>query len=209
MKHVEFVHLPDNRALVVMITEDGLVENRIIEIPAGMPPSSLVEAGNYLNSRLSGQTLADAKLRILEELGHHKVNLDTLAEKVVESGLGVWSNNEQGRALIIKGQSNLLQNVTVEEDLNRIRDLFGILDTKERLMTLLDASISADCVQIFIGAENSLFSLAGCSLVVAPYQNSKQQILGAIGVVGPTRMDYGKIIPLVDYTAKLVGRLLG
>jgi heat-inducible transcriptional repressor len=209
LKHIEFVNLNTGRALLILITEDGLVENRLIEVPVGIPPSILVEASNYLNSRLTGRTLSDAKRLIFEELIEHRAHLDTLTSKVVETGIGVWSEGDQGGSLIVKGQSNLLTNVTVVEDLNHIRDLFTVLDTKETLVHLLDASIKAEGVQIFIGAENSLFSLSGCSLVVAPYKNARQHILGAIGVVGPARMNYGKIIPLVDYTAKLVGQLLG
>lgn len=209
LKHVEFVSLSAGRAILVLITEDGVVENRLIEVPVGIPPSILIEASNYLNGRLAGRTLSDAKRIIFEELKQHKAHLDILTAKVVETGIGVWSEGDQGGSLIVKGQSNLLSNVAGFEDLDHIRDLFMVLDTKETLIQLLDASIQAEGVQIFIGAENSLFSLSGCSLVVAPYKNSRQHILGAIGVVGPTRMNYGKIIPLVDYTAKLVGQLLG
>lgn len=208
LKHVEFVSLSAGRAMLVMITEDGLVENRLIEVPVSIPSHVLVEASNYLNAQLAGRTLADAKRIVFEELKQHKANLDTLTSKVVNAGIAVWSESDHGGSLIVKGQSNLLSNVTVVEDLNQIRDLFTVLDTKETLVQLLDASIQAEGVQIFIGAENNLFSLTGCSLVVSPYKNSRQHILGAIGVVGPTRMNYGKIIPLVDYTAKLVGKLL-
>lgn len=208
LKHVEFVSLNAGRAILVLITEDGVVENRLIEIPIGIPSTVLIEASNYLNNRLTGRTLTDAKRMVFEELKQHKAHLDTLTAKVVETGIGVWSEGDKG-SLIVKGQSNLLNNVTVMEELDNIRDLFTVLDTKETLVQLLDASIKAEGVQIFIGAENNLFSLSGCSMVVAPYKNSRQHILGAIGVVGPTRMNYGKIIPLVDYTAKLVGHLLG
>jgi heat-inducible transcriptional repressor len=209
LKHIEFVHLGPGRALVVLISEDGLVENRIIEIPTGLPPSALTEATNYLSARLIGRTLAEAKTTILEELKQHRAHLDDLTTKVVEDGIGVWTGDERGGSLIIKGQANLLEGVTEVEKLTQIRDLFTALDTKETLVNLLDASIKADGIQIFIGAESQLFSLSGCSMVVAPYRNTCRQIVGAIGVVGPTRINYGKIIPLVDYTAKMVGRLLG
>jgi heat-inducible transcriptional repressor len=208
LKHLEFVHLGIGRALVVLITEDGVVENRLIEIPAGILPSTLVEATNFLNSLLIGKTLSEAKRILFEELTQHKAHLDDIAANVVEAGLGVWSGDGHKSSLIVKGQSHLLNNVTLEE-LNHIRDLFAILDTKETSAKLLDAAIQAEGVQIFIGSENHLFSLSGCSMVVSPYKNSRQQIVGAIGVIGPSRMNYGKIIPLVDYTAKMVGRLLG
>lgn len=209
LKHIEFVNLGVGRALVVLITEDGVVENRLFEIPTGLPPSVLVEATNYLNSRLTGKTLSEAKRVIFDELKGHKKDLNDLASNVVETGLGVWTGEGQTSSLIIKGQSNLLNNVTVVEELDRIRDLFSILDTKETMVKLLDASIHAEGVQIFIGSENNLFGLSGCSMVVSPYKNSRQQIVGAIGVIGPTRINYSKIIPLVDYTAKMVGKLLG
>lgn len=208
LKHVEFVLLGVNRALIVMITEDGVVENRILEIPSGIPPSSLRDAAHYLNARLVGLTLSEAKNVLFHELLAERQTLDTLTNRLVEEGVAAWSGENTG-SLIVRGQSNLLNNVTLVEDLDRVRELFSVLETKESLVQLLDASIQADGVQIFIGSENALFNHSGCSLVVAPYRNAKEKIIGAIGVVGPTRMNYGKIIPLVDYTAKLVGRLLG
>ncbi len=209
LKHLEFVNLGPERALVVLINQDGVVENRLIEVPKGITPSILNEAANYISSRLLGRTLNQAKTIINEELTHHQAHLNELTAKVVAAGLAVWAGGEQGGSLIVKGQSNLLNDVTQVDDLNQIRDLFQILDTKEVLHQLLDASIKADGIQIFIGAENNLFKLSGCSLVVSPYHNSRQQIVGAIGVIGPARMNYGRIIPLVDYTAKMIGRLIG
>ena len=209
LKHIEFVSLSPGKALVVIISQDGIVENRLIEVPKGVSPSVLVQATNYLNSHLEGKTLAQANALINEELGQHQAHLNTLATKVVEAGIAVWAGGQQGGSLIVKGQSNLLHGLTEVNELEQIRNLFDILDTKESLRSLLDASIKAEGVQIFIGAENNLFTLSGCSLVVAPYHNSRQQIIGAIGVVGPARMNYGKIIPLVDYTAKMVGSLIG
>lgn len=209
LKHLEFVSLGHERALLVMITEDGVVENRILDIPPHMPSSVLVSATNYLNARLVGRTLSDAKTLLFQELSQDKERLDSLTQKIVEEGIAVWETGDQTGSLIVRGQANLLSNVTVMDDLSQIRDLLTVLDTKKTLVSLLDASIQADGVQIFIGAENNLFTHTGCALVVSPYKNFQGKIIGAIGVVGPTRMNYGRIIPLVDYTAKTVGRLLG
>ena len=212
LKHIEFVSLGPGRALVVLISVSGVVENRIIDVPAGMPASSLVEASNFLTSRLRGRTLEEAQTEVLRELEEQRAELDNLTTRVVERGLASWAGPQgagKGGALILRGQSQLLEDVTALEDLERIRQLFAMLETKDTLVRLLDLAGDAEGVQIFIGAENELFGLAGCSMVIAPYSNSQQQIVGAIGVIGPTRIDYARIIPMVDYTAKVIGRLVG
>jgi heat-inducible transcriptional repressor len=209
LKHLEFVHLGPGRALVVLVTEDGLVENRVIEVPLGLPPSALVSAGNYLNARLVGRTIEEARADIQEEIGSHKVQLDELTSRIVSTGLASWAGGDGESALIVRGQANLLEDVTALTDLERLRSLFEMLETKETVLRLLDASKKAEGVQIFIGAESHLFGVAGCSLIIAPYQNSREQIVGAIGVIGPTRINYARIIPMVDYTAKMIGRLIG
>ena len=208
LKHIEFVHLGPGRALVVMVTEDGLVENRIIDVPFGLPPSSLVEATNYMSARLVGRTLNEARFGVLTELEQHRAELDALTSKVVEAGLATWAGEKKGGALIIRGQANLLDEVTALSDLERIRALFAALETKEAMVRLLEAADLAQGVQIFIGAQNELFGLAGCSMVIAPYRNSREQIVGAVGVIGPTRINYARIIPMVDYTAQVIGRIL-
>lgn len=208
LKHVEFVGLGPDKALVVLITEDGLVENRVIKLPNSLPPSALVEATNYLSSRLAGKSLKQAKEAIFNELSQHKADLDELASKVVEDGLAIWAGGEEGGSLIVKGQANLLGGLSETQDLEQIRTLFETLEAKESMVKLLDESIGADGVQIFIGAENGLFNLSGCSAIVSPYHNSQDKVVGAIGVIGPTHMNYGKIIPLVDYTAKLIGKMI-
>jgi heat-inducible transcriptional repressor len=210
-KHIEFVNLGPGRALVVMVTEGGLVENRVIDVPVGMPPSALVNAGNYLNARLMGRTLDEARSSITEEITAQRAQLDELTTKVVAAGLATWSAAASGSKdgyLIVRGQANLLGDVTAIEDLERIRALFQALDTRDSMLRLLEATNKAEGVQIFIGAENELFSVAGCSVVIAPYTNAREQIVGAIGVIGPTRINYARIIPMVDYTAKVIGRLL-
>jgi heat-inducible transcriptional repressor len=209
LKHVEFVNLSPGRILVVLITEDGLIENRIIEVPPGIPPSSLIEAGNYLNSRLAGKTLNEAKTKILGELEENRSELNLLSADVVEKGLAIWAGKGASTSLIVRGQSNLLQDVRHVDELNRLRTLFDALDTQEELVELLDAAIAAQGVQIFIGSENNLFSLSGCSLIVSPYSADQGRVVGAIGVIGPARLNYSRIIPMVDYTAKLISKTIG
>jgi heat-inducible transcriptional repressor len=209
LKHIEFVLLGPGRALVVLVFASGAVENRIIDVPAGMPASSLVEASNYLSARLVGRTIDQGLADIRAELAEHRAQLDELTSRVVELGLATWATDDRGGALIVRGQAQLLEDIGGLEDLERIRQLFAALETKEALMRLLDLTGAAQGVQIYIGAENELFSLAGCSVVIAPYTNSQQKIVGAIGVVGPTRINYARIIPMVDYTAQVIGRIVG
>ncbi len=209
LKHIEFVNLGPGRALVVLVTEDGLVENRVLEVPLGMPASTLQTASNFLNAKLIGRTLDEARKAVTLEMDEQKTQLDELSSRVVEAGLATWAGSGSTGHLIVRGQAKLLDDVTALSDLERIRALFEALETKEATLRLLDAANKAEGVQIFIGAENTLFSHAGCSLIIAPYQNSREQIVGAIGVIGPTRINYARIIPMVDYTAKVIGRLLG
>jgi heat-inducible transcriptional repressor len=209
LKHLEFVHLGPGRALVVLVTEDGLVENRVIEIPPGVPPASLVSASNYLNARLVGHTLDETLAEIQAEIDSNRAQLDELTRKLVEAGLASWAGGHDGRTLIVRGQANLLEDITALADLERLRAIFEMLETRETMMRLVEASKQGEGVQIFIGAENHLFGIAGCSMVIAPYQNSRARVVGAIGVIGPTRINYARIIPMVDYTAKMIGRLIG
>jgi heat-inducible transcriptional repressor len=208
LKHIEFVPLGPGRALVVLITDDGLVENRLLELPPEVPASALVEDGNFLNARLVGRTLEDARSAVLIEIESKRTQLDELTQKVVSAGLATWAGGKGGQ-LIVRGQQHLLEDVTVLTDLDRIRALFEALETREQLLKLLDLTNHAEGVQIFIGAQSELFSVSGCSMIVAPYTNSADRIVGAIGVIGPTRMNYARIIPMVDYTAKVIGRLIG
>ena len=212
LRHIEFVNLSPGRTLVVLVTEGGIVENRIIQTPRALPPSALVEATNFLSTRLVGRTIGEAYDEIMGELDAHRAQLDELTTRVVESGLAIWAGDGatsgEGGSLIVRGQSHLLEDVNAIADLEQIRALFEALATKEEMLKLLSLTDTAEGVQIFIGADNSLFSLAGCSLIVGPYQNSSETIIGAIGVIGPTRMNYAHIIPMVDYTSKLISRLL-
>src|SRR3546814_664104 len=182
------------------VCSSDLVENRIIDVPAGLPASSLVEASNYLSARLTGRTLEEAQAEVLKELEQQRAELDQLTQRVIERGLASWGGSQSGKggALILRGQSQLLEDVNALEDLERIRQLFNLLETKDSLIRLLDLTGAAQGVQIFIGAENELFGLAGCSMIIAPYSNSQQKVVGAIGVIGPTRIDYARIIPMVE-----------
>ena len=210
LKHIEFVSLGPGRALVVIVNQDGLVENRVIDLPLGMPASSLIEASNFFSAHVAGRTLGEAQERVRTQIAAERAELDQLSRSVVEAGLATWSNAGIGDdVLIVRGQANLLEDVTGVADLERIRALFQKLETNEALLSLIEATEGAEGVQIFIGADNELFSLAGCSVIIAPFSNSEEKIVGAIGVVGPARMNYGRIIPMVDYTAKIVGRVIG
>ncbi|MCH7550776.1 MAG: heat-inducible transcriptional repressor HrcA [Proteobacteria bacterium] len=213
LRYIEFVNLSPGRALVVLVTESGIVENRVIQTPRGMPPSALVEATNYLSARLVGRTLSEGYEEIIAELDSHRAELDELTARVVESGLAMWAGDGAGGgqqgSLIVRGQAHLLEDVTAVADLEKIRALFTALETKEEMLKLLSLTDTAEGVQIFIGADNTLFNLAGCSMIVGSYKNAEETIIGAIGVIGPTRMNYAHIIPMVDYTSKLISRLLG
>jgi len=208
-KQVEFVILSGNRALAVMVTESGLVENRVISVPAGMTQSGLTQAANYLNSRLAGHMLDEVRSSIQTELDEHRAELDELTTKVVEEGIATWSSEQREKAsLIVRGRANLIDDVTALTDLERIRHLFDAFDTKTDFIRLLESTDKAEGVQIFIGAENDLFGSTECSMIVAPYRDAESRFIGAIGVIGPTRINYGRIIPMVDHTAGIIGRML-
>ena len=209
LKHIEFVPLDPGRALVVLVGEDQHVENRVINLPPGLPPSALIEAANYLNAHVRGLSMDEARARIEQQLASARAELDALTKKVIEAGLAEWSGLSGDRqSLIVRGQSNLLKDLTAIEELERIRKLFEDLETKNDLIQLLGLAERAEGVRIFIGAENKLFSMSGSSLIVAPFQDNTRKVVGVLGVIGPTRLNYARIIPMVDYTAKLVGRLL-
>jgi len=206
LKHVEFVAVAPGKALVIMVSEDGQVENRIIDTPAGLPVSALSEASNYLGARLRGRTIDAARAEILAELDSEKLQLDALTAKVVAEGLATIAGPE--KVLIVRGQSHLLDSVGAQEDIERIRSLFDDIERKADLIQLMELAKDGEGVRIFIGSENRLFSLSGSSIVAAPYANAQGKIVGVIGVLGPTRLNYGRIIPMVDHTAKVIGRLL-
>ena len=209
IKHVEFLPLSTSQALVVLVFADGHVENRLFKPPPGQTPSSMKEAANFLNALMEGNTLSEAKKLIKNEIDFRRQELDTLARDLVKSGLALWEDTEERHErLIVKGRANLLNESSQQEDLDRIKNLFDDLERKRDIADFLELTEKGEGVRIFIGSENKLFSLTGSSLVVSPYMNSDRKIIGAVGVIGPTRLNYGRIVPVVDYTAQLVGKMI-
>jgi heat-inducible transcriptional repressor len=193
----------------VLVAEDGQVENRIVSLPKGLPTSALTEATNFLNARIRGRTLSDAKFELENALEASRAELDQLTQKIVAAGLASWSGGEsEERKLIVRGHANLLEDLNALEDLERVRLLFDDLETKRGLVDLLGRAELAEGVRLFIGSENKLFSLSGSSTIITPYKDGAGRILGVIGVIGPTRLNYARIIPMVDYTAKVVSKML-
>ena len=209
IKHIEFVSLSPDRALVVLVYSNGDVENRLFTPPVGQTPSAMREAANFLNAVLEGRTLSELLSTIQHDVDLRRQEIDSLAQELVTQGLAVWqTQGDDNERLIVRGRGNLLESEAHEEDLERIRNLFDDLERKRDIAEFLELTEQGDGVRIFIGSENKLFSLTGSSLVVSPYMNSERKIVGAIGVIGPTRLNYGRIVPLVDYTAQLVGKLI-
>lgn len=210
VRHAEIVAIGPGQALLVLVFEDNQVENRIISTPRDLPASALSEAANYLNARFKGKTLAEARAAATDVLARDRAELDVATAKLVESGLAEWSGEDptHGRSLIVRGRGNLLGDQQAVADLERARRLFDDLEKTRELIQVLDLAKAGDAVRVFIGSENPLFSLSGSSLIVAPYMNAERRIVGALGVIGPTRLNYARVIPVVDYTARVVGRLL-
>jgi heat-inducible transcriptional repressor len=208
LKNIEFVRLEPERALVVMVSEDGQVENRVVNLPIGMPTSALTEASNFLNARIRGKTLAEVRSDLEKARAAAQAELDALTQKVIDEGLASWAGGDD-RQLIVRGQAHLLEDLKVIEDLERVRLLFDDLESRRDVIDLLGRAETADGVRIFIGSENKLFSLSGSSTIMAPYHDRAGRIVGVIGVIGPTRLNYARVIPMVDYTSKVVSKLLG
>jgi heat-inducible transcriptional repressor len=215
LKHVEFVNFAPGRALVILVGVDGSVENRLIETPLGLPPSALIEAGNYLSAKLQGRTLETAKDEIFAEIESERAELDRLTARIVAEGIATLSarprdadGSGSDKILIVRGASNLLEDIEAQSDLQRVRTLFDDIERKNDLIALLELAREGEGVRIFIGSENRLFSLSGSSLVAAPCADAKGKVVGVLGIIGPTRLNYAHIVPMVDYTARVVGRLL-
>jgi heat-inducible transcriptional repressor len=209
LKHIEFVRLEPERALAVLVSEDGQVENRVLNIPAGLPSNVLTEAGNFLNARIRGKTLADLRSDMQTAVNEGQAELDQLTQKIISAGLASWSGGENDdRKLIVRGHANLLEDLHALDDLERVRALFDALETQRGVIDLLGRAERGEGVRIFIGSENKLFSLSGSSTIIAPYRDTKGSIVGVLGVIGPTRLNYARVIPMVDYTARVVSRLL-
>jgi heat-inducible transcriptional repressor len=210
IKHIEFVPVGGDQALVVLVFEDGHVENRLFKPPPGQTPSSMREAANFLNALVAGKTLSELRRTMTEDIASRRQELNSLAATLVEKGLAIWEGTgDTSDRLIVRGRSNLLGDDTHAEELERIKVLFDDLERKRDIAEFLELTEEGAGVRIFIGSENKLFSLSGSSLVVSPYMNADRKIVGAVGVIGPTRLNYGRIVPIVDYTAQLVGKLLG
>ena len=210
LKHVEFVRLEPERALVVLVAEDGQVENRVLNVPVGLPTSALTEASNFLNAHIRGRTIAEAKGELEGALQARQAELDELTQRIVATGLASWSGGgNDERKLIVRGQAHLLEDLKALADLERVRLLFDDLETRREVIDLLGRAEQAEGMRIFIGSENKLFSLSGSSTIVAPYHDASGRIVGVLGVIGPTRLNYARVIPMVDYTAKVVSKLLG
>jgi heat-inducible transcriptional repressor len=209
IKHIEFVSLSSDQGLVVLVFSDGQVENRLFALPPGHTPSALREAANYLNARVAGQTVSGLRANIEQEVAERRRDIDEAANRLIDAGLAVWDDGSSGtERLIVRGRANLLAEGAGAAELERIRMLFDDLERKRDIAEFLELAETGDGVRIFIGSENKLFSLSGSSLVVSPYMNADRKIVGAVGVIGPTRLNYGRIVPIVDYTANLVGRII-
>jgi heat-inducible transcriptional repressor len=208
LKHIEFVRLDPARALVVLVSDDGSVENRLLDLPPGLPGSALVEASNFLNARIAGRTLAELRSEIERRRAEMTGELDALTAKLVEAGLATSVGGGEGRQLIVRGQANLLEDLRAAEDLERIRLLFEDLETQTDVIDLLTRAEGGEGVRIFIGSENRLFSMSGSSMIAAPFRDGSQKIVGVVGVIGPTRLNYARIVPMVDFTARVVSSLL-
>ncbi len=208
IRHIEFVSLAPERALVVLVFSSGQVENRVFVPPPGQTPSSMREAANFLNALAEGKTLSELRATIGREIAQRRQQIDSLAKALVESGLALWEPGDEPERLIVRGRANLIESSTESIDLERLRSLFDDLERKRDIAEFLALAETGEGVRIFIGSENKLFSLSGSSLVVSPYMNADRKIIGAVGVIGPTRLNYGRIVPIVDYTAQLVGRLV-
>ncbi len=208
--HIQFVRLDSAKVLLILVYQDNEVENRILQVPAGLPASALEQASNYLNAHVVGLTITEAERIINKDMELARQSLDKLTSELVASGMARWSSdNVDERNLIVRGRSNLIEKADGLENLDLIKQLFDDLETKKELVNLLDLADNAEGVRIFIGAENNLFSMSGSSLVVSPYHDEDKNVIGVLGVIGPTRLNYGRIVPVVDYTAKMVGKLIG
>ena len=208
LRQLGFVPLGPGQALVVMVGSDGTVENRVIDIPAGITASALSEVGNYVSSRLSGLTLQEARARLSKEIGDGRAMLDSVAQELIDRGLALWSEDGTQRpVLIVRGQANLIDQ-SAAADLERVRQLLDELEGKEEIARLLDSARAGQGMKIFIGSENKLFALSGSSVIAAPYRGSDGKVVGVVGVIGPTRLNYARVVPMVDFTAQALSRLM-
>jgi len=208
LQHLQLVPLAPGRALAVLVGADGGVENRVVELPIGLAPGALEQASNYISAHLSGRTLAEAARAMRAEIAAGKTALDSASRDLVERGLAVWSQDAAQRpVLIVRGQANLLDEGALT-DIERVRQLLDDLENRQSVADLLDAAREAEATRIFIGAENRLFSLSGSSVIASPYRDRDGRVVGVVGVIGPTRLNYARLVPMVDFTAQSLGKLI-
>ncbi|HYJ29078.1 MAG TPA: heat-inducible transcriptional repressor HrcA [Allosphingosinicella sp.] len=208
LKQLGFVQLSPQQALAVMVGSDGSVENRVIDLPPGVTASALAEVGNYVSARLSGLTLQQARGRLADEISQGKAALDEAAGELIDRGLAIWSEDSDRRpVLIVRGQANLVE-TGAAADLDRVRQLLEELEGKEEIVRLLDSARAGQGMKIFIGSENKLFALSGSSVIAAPYRGAEGKVVGVVGVIGPTRLNYARVVPMVDFTAQALSRLM-
>ena len=209
LKQIQFVPLDARRILIVMVMQGGLVENRVMETDHDVSALNLAAAANYLNARLDGKTLREAQAHIREEIETRKTQLDALTTELVKKGIALTPPGGREGHIIVRGQSKLLNDVKAIEELEKARQLLSALEEQETMSRLLEAAQNADGIQIFIGTENKVFEHSGWSMVISPYKSTENQIIGAIGVIGPTRLNYGRIIPILDYTSRVMEKIIG
>ena len=209
LRSIGFVALSLGQAMAVLVSEDGSVENRVVTLSAGMNDTALIEAGNYMTATLGGLTLAEARARLDRELAVGRAAIDGAARALVEQGLAVWSEDGDRRpVLIVRGQARLIDAAAVA-DLERVRELLDDLEGKQEIASLLDSAAAGDATRIFIGAENKLFALSGSSVIARPFRGPGGRVVGVVGVIGPTRLNYARVVPMVDFTAATLARLMG
>jgi len=206
LKQLGFVPLDSNRALAVLVGMDGNVENRVVNLGPGTSAMALAEVGNYVSSRLAGLTLAEAEARLRKEISDSREAIDRAAAELVASGLAQWSRDATQRpVLIVRGQANLIDEVAAA-DLERVRQLLDELEDRQEIARLLESAREADGCRIFIGSENRMFALSGSSVIAAPYRDGGDRVVGVVGVIGPTRLNYARVVPMVDFTAQALTR---
>lgn len=209
LAQLQLVPLSASRALAVLVGIDGGIENRVVELPMGIAPGALEQASNYLTAHLSGRTLGEAVAAIRAEIASGRSALDAASQDLVGRGLAAWSEDAARRpVLIVRGQANLLDE-TALHDLERVRQLLDDLENKQSVVELLDSAREAEATRIFIGAENRLFALSGSSVIASPYRDREGRVVGVVGVIGPTRLNYARLVPMVDFTAQSLGKLIG
>ncbi|WP_336977252.1 heat-inducible transcriptional repressor HrcA [Altererythrobacter fulvus] len=209
LAQMNLVALSPGSALAVLVGEDGQIENRLLELPLGMPPAALEQATNYITARLAGRTLAEAARAMRLEISSGQSALDEASRDLVERGLAVWSEDAARRpVLIVRGQAKLLDE-TALGDIERVRQLLDDLENKQSIAHLLESAREAESTRIFIGSENRLFALSGSTVIASPYRDREGRVVGVVGVIGPTRLNYARVVPMVDFTAQSLGKLIG